>query len=162
MSKNILGHDIKKVQKLVQNNGGEFINLKESANYIISHYLLPKKKNTADSKERTVQWVEDCITENDIKVSSVNVLYRPISVKSRLLSNLVLTFGKCEVKEKDLLQQIAERLGAAHQNLLFTRQNNDTANVSTHFVICSEDQSNSIQFNIAMEWSIRCVTKQGF
>jgi len=160
MSKNILGHDIEKVQKLVQNHGGEFINLKESANYIISHYLLPKKRNTADSKERTIQWVEDCLTENEIKVSFVNVLYRPISVKSKPLSNLVLTFGKCEEKEKNLLQQIAERLGAAHQNLLFTRHNNNNATVSTHFVICREDKSDSIQFNTAMEWSIPCVTKQ--
>jgi len=120
VSKNISGDDIKKVESLVTDNEGSLSNIEENATFIISHYILPRKKHAVDDRERTIQWLEDCIAGNEIKLPLINVLYRPISFKIKPLAKLTLTFGNCEENEKKLLEQIAERLGASCQDLIFS------------------------------------------
>jgi len=160
ISKNITGDDMKKIESLVTKNGGSFNSTEEKTTFIISHYLLPTEQQSADVRERTIKWLEDCITENEIKSSLTNVLYRSISVETKPLSKLILTLGNCDEKEKQQLEQIAIRLGASHQDLLLTRQDNSTATVSTYFIVCSEDNTEVMQFNTASDWSIPCVSKQ--
>jgi len=81
-------------------------------------------------------------------------------ISTKPLSKLILTLGNCNEKEKKQLEQIATRLGTSHQDLLLTRQDNSTATVSTYFIICSEDNTEVMQFNTASDWSIPCVSKQ--
>lgn len=152
----VLRHVSTPVCEEIRNNGGAIFSTTKNCDYIITAYANNNKKKS-DTRERTVKWVHDCIKDKEVKASFLDVMYRPVQLKSKPLSGCIISFDQFDKEEKESLIKLVDCLGASWQEMVFAKHKNNSMTASTHLIM---QKNEGLQYDTAKTWGITCISKE--
>ena len=143
------------VTKRITDHGGKILTAAKNCDYIISPFANASRKK-CDTRERTIKWLDDSITDCELKPSFVDIMYRPLMLKTKPLQGSIITFDQFDEAERTNLIKVAECLGASSQDMVFAKHRNNSMIASTHLLLKNAE---GLQYSTAQQWSIPCVTE---